>query len=217
MVNRFVLVAIPLLLIFAGCFSAPKATETHSGFLSDYSKLKASNNNAAFYSAEGYDPKNYGQVTYAPVEVYLSQNLLDNSSLEATQQQDISKFVADELDRKLASGFNGQGTGTLKIRVAVSGVSSSSEDLALWQFLPLTFTLTIAMEAAGQRDKSLVLFLEAEATDEASGEIVAAKIRADELGLVDNSDFEEDPVGTIKPLLAQWIDQILLDINKQLQ
>ncbi len=217
MINRLVLVTTSLLFVLAGCASTPTATETHSGFLTDYSKLKESGDNSASYNAEGYDPKNYWQITFAPVEVSLSQQLLDNSSLEAAQQQDISKYVADELNRKLSSGFSGQGKGTLKIRAAVSGVSSSSEDLSAWQYLPVTLAATAAMEAAGQRDKALVLFLEAEAVDEASGEIVAAKVRASELGLVDNADFEKDPVEVIKPLLAKWIDQLVLDINKQLQ
>ena len=217
MVNRFVLSAVPLLILLAGCASAPKATETHSGFLTDYSKLKATDDHSASYRAEAYDPKNYGHITFAPVEVHLSQSLLDNSSLDAEQQQDISEYVAGALDRKLAAGFRGQGTGTLTIRAAVSGVSSSSEDLSAWQYLPITLAATAAMEAAGQRDKALVLFLEAEAIDDATGETVAAKVRADELGLVDNSDFEKDPVGTIQPLLAKWIDQLLLDINQQLQ
>lgn len=217
MINRFVLVLTFLLFILAGCASPPKATETHSGFLTDYSKLKVADDNSASYRAEDYDPKNYGKIIFAPVEIFLSQELLDNSSLEAAQQQDISKYVADELNRKLFSGYIGQGTGTLKIRAAVSGVSSSSEDLSAWQYLPITLAATAAMEVAGKRDKALVLFLEAEAVDEASGEIVAAKVRASELGLVDNDEFEKDPVGVIKPLLTKWIDQLLLDINKQLQ
>jgi hypothetical protein len=217
MIKKFAFVTSFLALLLAGCASAPKATDTHSGFLTDYSKLQESDDNTASYRAEGYDPKDYGKITFAPVEVHLSQQLLEGSSMEAGQQEEISRYVADELNRKLSSGFSGQGVGTLKVRAAVSGVSSSSEDLSAWQYLPITLAATAAMEAAGQRDKALVLFLEAEAIDEASGEIVAAKITASELGLVDNSDFEEDPVGTIKPLLTKWIEKLLLDINKQLQ
>ena len=217
MINRFVFVTSFLVFLLVGCASAPKATDTHSGFLTDYSKLKESDKNSASYRAEGYDPKNYGNITFAPVEVHLSPQLLENSSLEAGQQEAISQYVTDELNRKLSADFSGQGTGTLKIRAAVSGVSSSSEDLSAWQYLPITLAATAAMEAAGQRDKALVLFFEAEAIDEVSGEIVAAKIRASELGLVDNSDFEKDPVGTINPLLAKWIEPLMLDINKQLQ
>ena len=49
-----------------------------------------------------------------------------------------------------------------------------------------------------------------------TGKIVAADVAASELGLVDNAAFEKDPVGTIKPLLAKWIDQLVVDLGKEL-
>lgn len=99
----------------------------------------------------------------------------------------------------------------------MSGISSTSVDLSAWQYLPVTLAATAAMEAAGQRDRALVLFLEAEVIDLDTNEVVAAKVEAHKLGFVDNSDFEEDPIGTIKPLLATWIDEIMLMINNQIQ
>ena len=214
---KLILTPFSILVFLLGCASAPKTTEIQSGFLTDYSKLKETDENSASFIAEGYEPKQYGSITFDPVQVQLSEALLNDSSLEANQQKEISEFVASELDQKLSSGFSGQGQGSLKIRSAVSGVSSTSEDLSAWQYLPVTLAATAAMEAAGQRDKALILFLEAEAIDLDTNEIVAAKVEAHELGLVDNSDFEEDPIGTIKPLLAKWIDEIMLKINKQIQ
>lgn len=73
-------------MFLAGCASAPKTTETHSGFLTDYSKLKETDENSASFIAEGYDPKQHGSITFDPVQVQLSQALLNDSSLEANQQ-----------------------------------------------------------------------------------------------------------------------------------
>ena len=67
------------------------------------------------------------------------------------------------------------------------------------------------------RDRALVLFFEAEATEADSGKVVAAKVSASELGLVDNSDFENDPVGTIKPLIDEAINKLINEFKKKLQ
>ncbi len=218
MTTKILFVPLLILALAAGCASAPKVTQTESGFLSDYSKLKTtSEENAAAYQAEGYDLKNYGHITFDPVQVHLSDKLVAESSLKASQQEKIAQYVADELNRRLAGGFKGQGTGTLNVRAAISGITSSSEELSAWQYLPVTLAVAATLEAAGKRDKALVLFQEAEAIDDATGEIVVAKIKASELGLVDNSDFEKDPIGTLKPLLAKWIDKLVDDFNQKLR
>lgn len=217
MINKFMVLVVCLVFFFAGCASSPKVTDTHSGFLTDYSKLKESDNNTASYEAEGYDPRNYGKIIFAPIVVQLSPQLLENSGLEATRQKELSQYVTDELNRRLSAGFSGKGTGTLKIRAAVSGIAKTNKELAGWQYLPVTLVATGAMEATGRRKKALVLFFETEAIDVASGEIVAAKVRASELGQVDNAAFESDPIKVIKPSLDIWLRQLMLDINREIQ
>lgn len=212
------LASVCLAAVTFGC-SAPKAINTQSGFLSDYSKLEASktDDNAAVYYAEGFDLKDYSTITFAPVVVTLSPELSKESEVGPEELEKIAKYVADDLDQALTSGFAGEGEGTLNIRASVSGVSSNAEDLALYQYLPITLAAAAALEATGQRDKALAIFLEAEATDEATGEVVAAKVVASELGLVDPGDFKEDPVKAIQPLMDKWIEKLVANFNKQLQ
>ncbi len=207
-----------LAVLVSGC-AAPKAIDIKSGFLSDYSKLKASktDENAAVYFAEGYDPKNYKTITFAPVVVNLSEKLAKDSNLGQEQQEQIAKYVTEQLDKALSEGFIGMGEGTLNIRASVSGLSDNSEELSLYQYLPITLAAAAAMEATGQRDKNLVIFLEAEAIDEATEEVVAAKVVASDLGLIDSGDLEDNPIEAIKPLLDKWIGKLVSNINKQLQ
>ena len=216
MKTRFTCCAVCLLILLAGC-GAPKATETKSGFLTDYSKLEKVDGNSAFYKTAGFDLKNYAQIKFEPVKVQLSQELLESTKLEAAQQQQIAEYAANELNRKLSAGFTGQGTGTLNVRTAVSGISNTSEELSAWQYVPVALAVTAAKEAAGKRDRALVLFFEAEATEETTGKIVAAKLSASELGLVDNADFQNDPVATIKPMIDKAINKLVAGIKEQLQ
>ncbi len=207
-----------LLVFLAGC-SAPKAIETKSGFLTDYSKLQISktDKNAAVYIADGFDPKNYKKITFAPVQVRISPQLEQDSNLDSTQQKEIAEYIVKQLNKSLAKSFTGGGQGTLNVRTSVSGLSSNSENLSFYQLLPVTFAATAALEVAGQRDKHLVVFFELEAVDETTGDIVAAEINASDLGFADTGDLKDDPVAAIEPLLEQWIDDIILNIDKKLQ
>lgn len=204
--------------LVSGC-AAPKAIDTKSGFLSDYSKLESSkkDENAAVYFAEGYNPQNYKNITFAPVKVHLSPDLAKDSNLGPEQQEQIASYVAKELDKALSKGFSGKGEGTLNIRSSVSGLSSKSENLAFYQYLPVTLAAAAAMEASGQRDKELFVFMEAEAIDEKTGEVVAAKLVASQLGLADTGDLKDDPVKAIEPLLQEWIEKLVANIKNQLQ
>jgi len=206
-----------LLALLYGCASTPMATDTHSGFLADYSQLKANaDGNSASYYAEGYDPKNYGQINFAPVKVQLSDKLLAQSEMDAAQQQKIGDYIAGQLNQRLSAGLQGQGSGTLTVRAALSGVTSSSEELSAWQYLPITLVATAAKEAAGARDQAPMLFLEAEAVDD-SGKVVAARVRAVSLGLVESDAWEKDPVAAVQPGVAEWLDQVMADLKKRVQ
>lgn len=210
---------ISLLVLFclSGC-AAPQAITTQSGFLSDYSKLTSdAEGSSATYAAPGFQLKNYGRITFDPVQVHLSQELLDQSVLDAQQQQELASFIADRLNVAFSREFRGQGSGNLKIRSAISGVSSSSEDLAVYQYLPITLAVTAAMEAGGVRDKDLVIFFEVEAIDTATGKTVAARIRGADLGQVGTGDLKDDPLKTIEPILQKWVDNLVAQFSQKLK
>jgi len=201
-----------------GSCAAPKAITTQSGFLSDYSKLEPdADGKSASYMEPDFALKNYGRIIFAPVQVHLSQKLLDQSTLEANQQEELAAFIAHRLSSAFSKGFNGQGTGDLKIRSAVSGVSSSSEDLAVYQYLPVTLAVTAAMEVGGVRDKDLVIFFEVEAVDQATGKVVAARVRGADLGQVGTNELKDEPVKAIEPLLQKWVDSLVDQFSKNLQ
>lgn len=197
----------------------PKPIDTKSGFLSDYSTLEASkkDDQIAVYKADGYDIKNYKNIIFDPVEVNLSPELQKDSTLGPVQQKQIADFVARELNKRLSKGFTGKGDGTLKIRSSVSGMSSASENLSFYQILPITFAVTAALEVSGQRDKDLVLFLELEGVDQASGEVVASQVMASDFGLADTGELKDNPVKAIEQILQEWIDKTIDDFGKSIQ
>ncbi|SHO51134.1 DUF3313 domain-containing protein [Desulfopila aestuarii] len=204
-------------LCLGGC-TAPKAITTQSGFLTDYSKLEPdTDSKSASYIAPGFALKNYERITFAPVQVHLSKKLLDQSSLEPDQQQEIARFIANRLNTAFTREFRGQGTGSLNIRSAVSGISSSSEELAVYQYLPITLAVTAAMEVGGVRDKDLVIFFEVEAVDQANGQVVAARVRGDDLGQVGTGQLKDDPVKALEPLLQKWVDNLVVQFTQKLQ
>ena len=206
-----------ILALLGGC-AAPTAITTSSGFLSDYSQLQADEGGkSASYTAEGFDLKKYGKITFAPVKVHLSQKLLDETTLEPAQQEELATFIAEKLNSAFSREFHGQGTGDLKIRGAVSGVSSSSEELSVYQYLPITLAVTAAMEAGGVRDKKLVIFFEVEAVDGDSGEVVAARVRGADLGQVTAGKLKDDPVAAIEPQLQEWVEKLAADFASRLK
>lgn len=201
----------------SGCAS-PSAITTQSGFLSDYSQLTPDEGgHSASYMKEGFDLKNYGEVLFAPAKVQLSPSLLEESGIEAEQQQEIAGLIAEYLNDAFAREFHGKGSGTLKVKSAVSGISSTSEELKAYQYIPVALVVSGAMEAAGARDKNLVIFLEAEAIDASTGDVVAQKVRGADLGQVATGALKEDAVAAIKPLLKEWADNLAADVAAKLQ
>lgn len=204
--------------IYLGGCASPSAITTQSGFMSDYSRLQSDDGGkSASYKKDGFELKNYGKISFAPTKVHLSQTLIEESGLEEGQQQEIAELITQYLNDAFTRGFHGQGHKSLQVRSAVSGVSSSSEDLKAYQYIPVALAVTGAMEAAGARAKNLVIFLEAEAIDEASGEVVASKVRGVDLGKVSSGDLNEDPIGAIKPLLKEWADNLAADVSGRLE
>ena len=149
--------------------------------------------------------------------MHLSPTLIEESGFEEGKQQEIAELISQYLNDAFAKNFQGQGNKGLQVRSAVSGVSSSSEELKAYQYIPVALAVTGAMEATGARDKNLVIFLEAEAIDEASGEVVASKVRGADLGKVTSGDLKEDPIGAIKPLLKEWADNLAADVSSRLK
>lgn len=177
--------------LIGGC-AAPKAITTSSGFLADSSRLTPdSDKKSATYLAPGFALKNYGRITFAPVQVRLSQTLLEQSTLNSNQQQELAVFIADQLNQAFSREFHGQGNGSLKIRSAVSGVSSSSDDLAVYQYLPITLAVTAAMEVGG--------------------------VRGADLGKIGTGKLKDDPVKAIQPLLQKWVDTLVVEFSSKLK
>ncbi|TCI02362.1 DUF3313 domain-containing protein [Corallincola luteus] len=194
-----------------GCSSAPDVEDSHSGFLSSYDQLKPVKDDENFlrWRADGFNPNEYGTVEFEPTQVILSDELKKESSLNIETQKELAEYFS----QKMVSEFGteqkvGESTKVLQLKTAFTGITNSKEDLAAWQYLPITFITT-----AGFRDDMPMLFVEFEAIDTETNVIVSQAMQRIVMETVDPDKLNEMGVDAIKP----EIDKAVAKLRKQFE
>ena len=197
----------------AACTSKTETPEKKqfSGFLSDYSQLEKV---AAFPDQPGspvlrwksptLSDHNYTKVMIDPIVIYpapqpgpqLRSEVLSNIRLYLNQA------VRDEVGKDFEV-VDEPGKDVIRMRAAITGVETSAEDLAAYEYIPIALVLAGAQKAAGTRDQILEIFVEAELSDSLSGERLGAAVRK---GYGEPLEGEKDQVELedARPVLDGW-------------
>jgi len=178
-------------IVLSGCAGSPPtqggtaASAPHSGFLSDYSKLRPLEgaDGTYRYIDSGANLRSYNKILIDPVQVFVTPSP-DYKGV----QPDVIKRMADafrmEFVGAVLSGYQvveKPGPDVLRVRLAITGVQPVKPDLGVTDFIPIKAVFNVARDAAGAAPHVAEMSAEAEVLD-ANGRVVGAAVSTRKAG-----------------------------------
>ena len=207
-----------LSLLFVACASKTANQEQFSGFLKSYEQLKQKE------AIDGIDVLSWRSVEFKKGKYH--SIILEDVALypEIPSNDNVSKATVkamlDHLDKRLQEEISTNlklatkpGPGVARLRIAITSVDKTIDDYKWYSYVPVTFVLTSAKEAAGIRDKSVFLLVEAELLDSVSNEPMLATVRKDFGTPIDQK--EQIKLSNIEKTLDRWANNVGKFIKKE--
>ena len=212
-----------LAVALAGCASQPKAPE-HSGFLGDYSQLQQTTDSTGATIARAVNPsfraQNYYAILIDPVIFYPEPQPTDKVSMADLDA--IRAYINQALYTQLGKTVrvvDKAGPGVLRLRVAITSVSTQETSLKAYQYIPIAFIVTKAADAAKGTPEEGKLFVESELSDSVTGVRMMSAVRS---GVGDALRPSTDASGklvveSLKPMLDKWGQAVAAEAPKFVQ
>ncbi|WP_139310433.1 DUF3313 domain-containing protein [Photobacterium proteolyticum] len=204
----FAILALGITLI--GCTSKTTKEEEFSGFLSDYSQLtkgsSVDGDNAVVlkWVSPVLSQRKYTKVMLDPVVIYPAPQ--PGPQLRTEVLKSMLAYLNKEAKHQVEQAYEvvtEPGKDVVRLRAAITGVETSPEDLAAYEYVPIALALAGVSTATGSRSQMVEIFLEAELTDSLSGERLAAAVRKGFGEPVENKD-EQVELENVRPVLDGW-------------
>ncbi|SAM31438.1 DUF3313 domain-containing protein [Pseudomonas sp. 1 R 17] len=166
----------------AGCASKVTQPDEYSGFLSDYSQLKEAKSPSGGEVMRWVDPQldlsRYTAVYIEPTQFYPKPQA--TTKIPDSTLNGINTYFNQALKRELGKSLplaNGPGPGVMVVRAAITAVSSKTEGLKPYEFVPVALVAAAVSTGTGIRDQETTLGTEAQFLDGASGKVLAQVVR----------------------------------------
>lgn len=200
------------LVVLAGCTAIMPVTSQYSGFLENYSNLvevkAADGSDAMRWVNPDIQKGAYQKVFVPPVTFYPAPVAGEQVSHETLQQ--ISTYLTERVRQELGKHFavvNAPGPGTLKFRIAITGVDTPIQGLRFYEINPVALAFTSATVAAGERDHVTVVYVEGVATDSQTGVELAKGVRQG-LGKPLENKEQQLRLERVRPMLDVWAKEM---------
>ena len=212
-----------LAVALAGCATKP-ATSEHSGFLGDYSQLQQTTDSTGATIARAINPafkaQNYYAVLIDPVIFYPEPQPTEKVSMDDLNA--IRSYLNQTLYTSIGKSVkvvDKAGPGVLRLRVAITSVSTQEEGMKAYQYIPIAFVVTKAADAAKGTPEQGKLFIESELTDSVTGVRMMSAVRS---GVGDALRPSTDASGklaveSLKPMLDKWGQAVATEAPKFVQ
>ncbi len=165
-----------------GCSSKVTQPDEYSGFLSDYSHLKEAKSPSGAEVMRWVDPNlnlsRYTSVYIEPTQFFPKPQA--TTKIPESTLQGISNYYNQALKREVVKSLplaNGPGPGVIVVRAAITAVSSKTESLKPYEYIPVALVAAAVSTGAGIRDQETTLGTEAQFLDGDSGKVVAQVVR----------------------------------------
>ncbi|MFJ2330925.1 DUF3313 domain-containing protein [Pseudomonas helleri] len=169
-------------LLLAGCASKVQQPDEYSGFLKDYSRLKEARSPSGAEVMRWVDPTikvdQYTSVYIEPSQLYPAPKpteKIPQSTLNA-----ITAYYDQALKREISKVLplaSAPGPGVIVVRPAITAVSSQTESLAPYEYIPVALVAAAVTTASGIRDQETQLSTEAVFIDGKNQHVIAQVVR----------------------------------------
>lgn len=166
----------------AGCASKVTQPDEYSGFLSNYSQLKQAKSPSGAEVMRWVDPQldlsRYNAVYIEPTQFYPKPQA--TAKIPDSTLNGINTYYNQALKRELGKSLplaNVPGPGVIVVRAAITAVSSKTEGLKPYEFIPVALVAAAVSTGTGIRDQETTLATEAQFLDGANGKVLAQVVR----------------------------------------
>ena len=192
----------------AGCASNVTQPQEYSGFLSDYSQLKQAQSPSGAEVMRWVDPKldlsRYHAVYVEPTQFYPKPQA--TAKIPQSTLNGINAYYNGALKRELVKSLplaNAPGPGVIVVRAAITAVSSKTEALKPYEYVPVALVLAAVSTGTGIRDQETTLGTEAQFLDGANGKVLAQVVRKG-TGKPLSNDAQVMQAGDVKSVIDGW-------------
>ena len=165
-----------------GCASKVQQPDEYSGFLKDYSRLKEAKSPSGAEVMRWIDPKlnvnKYTSVYIEPSQFYPAAK--PTEKIPQSTLDGITRYYDQALKRELGKSLplaSAPGPGVIVLRPAITAVSSETESLAPYEYIPVALVAAAVSTASGIRDQETQLATEAVFIDGQNQQVVAQVVR----------------------------------------
>lgn len=195
-----------LIICFSGASMADREIDKKdfSGWLKNYDSLVYDESRNAYLFFNEAKRGKYQRILLDSVTVYSAD--AETSGKIALQASAYLTDGANEFLARNALAANKPGPGVLVLKLAITGVEKSKEDLKAYNFIPVGAVFRGAQAATGNVATYIDTMFEGEMTDSLTGErlgaIVSKGIEETEKRSGDKLAFDD-----VKPTLDKWLKQ----------
>lgn len=205
--------------LVAGCATPPP--EHFSGYLGDYSKLESVKGEQGDEIRRWVSPDlkkgEYLKLMVDPVVFFPPAKAMPQVSAETLRQ--IGAYTNEAMRREMGKSFllvNQAGPGVARLQVAFTGVTTETEGLAPYEYIPIAAIVAGAQEATGTRSREPAIQVEMQLTDSLTNERLAAAVRRAKAKPILKNDKEQLTLDMMRPLIdsraengRQILDRVL--------
>ncbi|WP_448125079.1 DUF3313 domain-containing protein [Pseudomonas veronii] len=195
-----------------GCASQVTQPDEYSGFLSDYSRLKPAKSPSGVEVLRWVDPKldmsRYNAVYIEPTQFYPRPQA--TAKIPESTLRGINDYFNQALKREVGKSLplaQGPGAGVLVVRAAITAVSSNTQGLKPYEFVPVALVAAAVSSGTGIRDQDTVLGTEAQFLDGANGKVVAEVVRKGTGKPLENDSQVMTP-NDVKSVIDGWASDL---------
>ncbi|WP_330216380.1 DUF3313 domain-containing protein [Pseudomonas sp. AM8] len=199
-------------LAMTGCASKVTQPDEYSGFLSDYSQLKEAKSPSGVEVMRWVDPQldlsRYTAVYIEPTQFYPKPQA--TTKIPDSTLNGINTYFNQALKRELGKSLplaNGPGPGVMVVRAAITAVSSKTEGLKPYEFVPVALVAAAVSTGTGIRDQETTLGTEAQFLDGASGKVLAQVVRKG-TGKPLSNDSQVMKADDVKGVIDGWASDL---------
>ncbi len=163
-----------LFILITSFFAVPVVAAPNSGFLDDYSGMKADpdRSGAMVYRKNGVSLGNYSKIVISPIEIWYHPDT-KYKGVSPDEMKVLADAFADILTKELEPEYpvvGSTGKGVLVVRLAITNLKMKKKKRSLLGYMPIGAALTAVQDIAGKRIILSDATIEAEMLDGVSGE-----------------------------------------------
>ncbi|NMK48071.1 DUF3313 domain-containing protein [Achromobacter sp. Bel] len=224
MISRLALAAGCAVIALAGCTNLPRAQDYSTSLGEDQMQLQADPAWSAgrLWTRPGppigsvYEKKLVmDPVAYIPGDRPDDLDFKDNAALRERVLAYMNEAVRREFSQAGYQLLSAPAPHALRIRAAITGTFKNDRDPRAMEYIPIGYVIGQTAKAAGYRDQSARLLIEAAVRDANTNELLIAS-----LGTVTGSNLPPDQKPTpddVRAAIDDWVRQVRLQFDRNWQ